>query len=157
MTRFVVLGPTLTAVPRPPDARQKFMPSWAYWNGEGKFALAQGEVDITENLTAYAQVGAVKGTTQYLYSDITVTNLNGNFTGSPRLQPPVSRSGGRAGGLACPGGHRADPSRDQFQRDRLARRGRDHEHDGYRLRVQSLQPRPEPGAALSVGAAAENF
>ena len=85
MTRFLVLGPTLTSVPRPPDARQKFMPSWAYWNGEGKFALAQGEVDITENLTAYAQVGAVKGTTQYLYSDITVTNLNGNFTGSPRL------------------------------------------------------------------------
>lgn len=85
MTRFVVLGPALTSVPKPPDPRQKFMPNWAYWNGEGKFALAQGEVDITENLTAYAQVGTVRGTTKYLYSDITVTNLNGNFTGSPRL------------------------------------------------------------------------
>ena len=84
MTRFLVLGPTLTSVPLL-RCCLKFMPSWAYWNGEGKFALAQGEVDITENLTAYAQVGAVKGTTQYLYSDITVTNLNGNFTGSPRL------------------------------------------------------------------------
>ena len=86
MTRFLGVGPNLdfsAAASR--GARQKFMPSWAYWNGEGKFALAQGEVDITENLTAYAQVGAVKGTTQYLYSDIPVTNLNGNFTGSPRL------------------------------------------------------------------------
>jgi iron complex outermembrane recepter protein len=85
MTRFVVLGPSLNGVPTPPDPRQKFVPSWGYWNGEGKFALAQGEVDITENLTAYAQVGAVRGTTQYLYSDIRLDNLNGNFTGTPRL------------------------------------------------------------------------
>ncbi|RZN18818.1 TonB-dependent siderophore receptor [Bradyrhizobium sp. Leo121] len=85
MTRFVVLGPTLTGVPVPPDARASFMPSWGYWNGEGKFGLVQGEVDITENLTAYAQAGVVKGETKYLYSDIRVTNLNGNFDGSPRL------------------------------------------------------------------------
>lgn len=85
MTRFVVLGPALTSVPRPPDPTQKFQPSWGFWNGEGKYVLAGGEVDITESLTAYAQVGAVRGTTQYQYSDITVTNLNGSFTGSPRL------------------------------------------------------------------------
>lgn len=85
MTRFVILGPALTSVPNPPDPRQKFMPNWAFWNGEGKYALAQGEVDITENLTGYVQAGAVRGTTQYLYSDMTVTNLAGNLTGSPRL------------------------------------------------------------------------
>ena len=98
MTRFVVLGPALTAVPRPPDGRANFTPSWAYWNGEGKFALAQGEVDITENLTAYAQVGTVSGNTKYLYSDITVTNLNGNFTGSPRLNSQTrDQAAGQAG------------------------------------------------------------
>lgn len=85
MTRFVVLGPALTSAPRPPDPTQKFMPSWGFWNGEGKYVLASGEVDITENLTAYAQIGQVKGTTRYQYSDITLTNLNGSITGSPRL------------------------------------------------------------------------
>lgn len=98
MTRFVVLGPALNSVPRPPDARAKFMPNWAYWHGEGKFALAQGEVDITENLTAYAQAGAVRGTTKYLYSDITLTNLNGSITGSPRLNAQYrDQDGAQAG------------------------------------------------------------
>lgn len=85
MTRFVVLGPALTSVPRPPDPTQKFQPTWGYWQGEGKYVLAGGEIDISDSLTAYAQIGTVRGTTQYQYSDITVTNLNGNFNGSPRL------------------------------------------------------------------------
>jgi iron complex outermembrane recepter protein len=85
MTRYLVLDKSLNSLPKPPDPTQKFMPSWGFWNGEGKYVLAGGEVDITENLTAYAQIGSAKGTTQYQYSDITVTNLNGNFTGSPRL------------------------------------------------------------------------
>lgn len=85
MSRFVVFGPALTGVPVPPDARANFVPSWGYWQGESKFGLVQGEVDITENLTAYAQAGAVTGNSIYQYSDITLTNLNGNFNGSPRL------------------------------------------------------------------------
>ncbi|ABE64444.1 TonB-dependent siderophore receptor [Nitrobacter hamburgensis X14] len=85
MTRFVVFGPALTAVPVPPDARASFVPSWGYWKSEGKFGLVQGEVDLTENLTAYAQAGVVSSESKYRYSDITLTNLNGNFDGSPRL------------------------------------------------------------------------
>lgn len=84
MTRYVTFG-NLPAAPVAPDAKAAFMPSWAYWNGEGHYAIAQGEVDITDDITAYAQAGLVGGAAEYLYSDIRVTNLNGNFSGSPRL------------------------------------------------------------------------
>ncbi len=84
MSRFTILGTGLRAVPRPPDASKNYMPEWAYWKSKGQFATVQGEVDITSNLTAYAQAGIVTGSTNYLYSDVTVTNLNGEFTGTPR-------------------------------------------------------------------------
>ena len=83
MTRFVDLG-SLSAVPTPPDGRANYMPAWGFWNSESRYALVQGEVDITENLTAYAQAGIGKSNTKYLYSDIRLTSLNGNFSGSPR-------------------------------------------------------------------------
>jgi iron complex outermembrane receptor protein len=84
MTRFVDLGTALTGIPRAPDGRQDFMPTWGFWRGEGRYALVQGEVDLAENLTAYAQAGRVEGTTRYLYSDIRMTNLNGEFSGVAR-------------------------------------------------------------------------
>lgn len=85
MTRYVSFAAGLKSVPVPPNARSSFMPNWGYWNGEGRYGLVQGEVDITENLTAYAQAGVVAGASKYLYSDAVVNNLNGNFSGSPRL------------------------------------------------------------------------
>ncbi|WP_341704917.1 TonB-dependent receptor [Ferrovibrio sp.] len=84
MTRYVNFG-NLTSVPSAPDAGAAFMPDWGYWNSNGKMGLVQGEVDLTDSLTAYAQAGMVTGSTEYLYSDATITNVNGNFNGSPRL------------------------------------------------------------------------
>ncbi|MDB5619893.1 MAG: TonB-dependent siderophore receptor [Tardiphaga sp.] len=84
MTRFVDLGTALTAIPVPPDGRASYMPSWGFWDSEARFGLVQGEVDISENLTAYAQAGIVTGETKYLYSDIRMTNLNGDFSGVAR-------------------------------------------------------------------------
>jgi iron complex outermembrane receptor protein len=83
MTRFVDLG-NLTALPAAPDARANYMPNWGFWNSESRYALVQGEVDITENLTAYAQAGIGTSNTRYLYSDIRMDNLNGDFNGTPR-------------------------------------------------------------------------
>jgi iron complex outermembrane recepter protein len=83
MTRFIDLG-TLPAVPVAPDARANYVPNWGFWESEARYGMVQGEVDITENLTAYAQAGIVTGQTRYLYSDIRMTNLNGTFTGDPR-------------------------------------------------------------------------
>jgi iron complex outermembrane recepter protein len=83
MTRFVDLG-NLTALPAAPDARANYMPNWGFWNSESRYALVQGEVDITENLTAYAQAGIGTSNTRYLYSAIRMDNLNGNFNGTPR-------------------------------------------------------------------------
>jgi iron complex outermembrane receptor protein len=85
MSRYVSFAAGLKSIPVPPDARASFMPSWGYWNGEGRYGVVQGEVDLAENLTAYVQAGLVSGTAKYLYSDAVVSNLNGNFSGSPRL------------------------------------------------------------------------
>ncbi|WP_398479062.1 TonB-dependent receptor [Tardiphaga sp.] len=101
MTRFVDLG-NLTAVPKAPDARANYMPSWGFWASESRYAIVQGEVDITENLTAYAQAGLSKSNTRYLYSDIRLTNLNGDFTGDPR------RNNQEHDRVAAQGGFRAN-------------------------------------------------
>jgi iron complex outermembrane receptor protein len=83
MTRFVDLG-SLPALPAAPDSRAKYMPSWGFWNSESRYALVQGEVDITENLTAYAQAGISTSNTRYLYSDIRMDRLNGDLNGVSR-------------------------------------------------------------------------
>ncbi|WP_457492049.1 TonB-dependent receptor [Tardiphaga sp. P5_C7] len=83
MTRFVDIS-GLPAVPTPPDARANYMPSWGFWDSESRYAIVQGEVDITDDLTAYAQAGIGTSNTRYLYSDIRVTNLDGEFNGLSR-------------------------------------------------------------------------
>lgn len=83
MTRFIDIA-NLTAIPAPPDARASYMPSWGFWQSESRYAIVQGEVDITENLTAYAQAGIGTSDVRYLYSDIRMDSLNGNFNGTPR-------------------------------------------------------------------------
>lgn len=83
MTRFVDIA-GLPSVPAAPDARANYMPSWGFWNSESRYAIVQGEVDITNNLTAYAQAGIGTSNTRYLYSDIRVTSLDGEFNGLSR-------------------------------------------------------------------------
>lgn len=83
MTRFVDIA-GLPSVPAAPDARANYMPSWGFWDSESRYAIVQGEVDITNNLTAYAQAGIGTSNTRYLYSDIRVTSLDGEFNGLSR-------------------------------------------------------------------------
>ncbi|WP_244558517.1 TonB-dependent siderophore receptor [Tardiphaga sp. OK246] len=83
MTRFVDIA-GLPSVPAAPDARANYMPSWGFWDSESRYAIVQGEVDITDNLTAYAQAGIGTSNTRYLYSDIRVTSLDGEFNGLSR-------------------------------------------------------------------------
>lgn len=97
MTRFIDLG-NLTALPAPPDARANYMPNWGFWQSESRYAIVQGEVDITENLTAYAQAGIGTSDVRYLYSDIRMDSLNGNFNGTPRRNNQAhERAAGQAG------------------------------------------------------------
>jgi iron complex outermembrane receptor protein len=65
MTRMIDIR-NLPAVPAAPDGRANYMPNWGFWKSESRYALVQGEVDITENLTAYAQAGISTGNTRYL-------------------------------------------------------------------------------------------
>jgi iron complex outermembrane receptor protein len=97
MTRMIDIR-NLPAIPVAPDGRANYMPNWGFWKSESRYALVQGEVDITENLTAYAQAGISTGNTRYLYSDVRMSNLNGDFSGLPRRNNQThERTAGQAG------------------------------------------------------------
>ncbi len=64
------------------------MPSWGFWNSESRYAIVQGEVDITNNLTAYAQAGIGTSNTRYLYSDIRVTSSERRVQRTVAAQQP---------------------------------------------------------------------
>ena len=45
-------------VPPPPPAGSNYgMPPWSFWKAKDKFAMVQGEVDITDFITAYGAFG----------------------------------------------------------------------------------------------------
>lgn len=151
MTRYVSFAAGLRAVPPAPDNRASFMPSWGYWNGEGRMGLVQGEVDITDNLTAYVQTGAVGGSAKYLYSDAVVSNLNGNFSGSPRLNSQERDQ------LAMQGGFRASVETGfihhsiNFNATRSFGETRIINTTGTAFTSNLYNPTPSPTPMLSVG------
>lgn len=152
MSRFVVLGDKVTGVPVPPDARANFAPSWGYWRGEGKFGLVQGEVDITDGLTAYAQAGAVSGKSIYQYSDIKLTNINGEFDGSPRLNSQTREQ------VAAQAGFRAQVDTGPFNHainfNATVSEGKVGivNTTGTAFTSNIYSPRPSPTPLISVGA-----
>ena len=53
---------------------------WSYWRPTDKFAMIQGEFDITDNVTAYAAYGWHDSHIDFLYPSPSVTNgRNGNW------------------------------------------------------------------------------
>ena len=57
MNRGVNLAPGLP-VPRPPKAETLLNPSWAFYDTKDKGAMLRGELDLNEQVMAYAAVGA---------------------------------------------------------------------------------------------------
>lgn len=47
-------------VPKAPDARTSLMPTWSNHREKSTVAMVRGEVDITDNVTAYAAIGKLK-------------------------------------------------------------------------------------------------
>lgn len=91
--RFILLfaNPSLTAVPPPPRAGSTYgQPPWSYWKPKDKFAMAQGEVDITDNITAYGALGWHHTGIDFRYLSPNVTNIGG--LGNWQARPAAGRS-----------------------------------------------------------------
>lgn len=81
--RFFGVGAT-TAIPQPPKPGLNFQVPWAYYAPTDFFTTAQGEVDLTDWMTAYAVFGYHDSNINYLYPSPTITNgATGALAGLP--------------------------------------------------------------------------
>lgn len=65
-------------IPRAPDARTNFAQPWTYSKEKDKFATFRGEVDITDNITAWAAGGVRRSSEDNVLSNPTLTDSFGN-------------------------------------------------------------------------------
>jgi len=65
-------------IPRVPDAKSNFAQSWTYSKEKDKFATFRGEVDITDNITAWAAGGVRRSDEDNVLSNPTLVNSFGN-------------------------------------------------------------------------------
>lgn len=85
ITRFIFLAPGIP-IPRPPDANKNFVPSWNNYKTKDLYGTIQGEVDVTDNVTAYAAIGARRSDQSVVGLTPTVSNRQGDWQGSPISQ-----------------------------------------------------------------------
>ena len=80
-TRQVYLPATFVGVPAAPDAKKNYQAPWGYQKTRDVFGMVQGEVDLTDKVTAYAAVGAHGNDFHYKnYIYDYVSNASGDFT-----------------------------------------------------------------------------
>jgi iron complex outermembrane receptor protein len=88
----------LTSAPAAPDASKSLAPSWAYEKSESFYAMARGEIDLTENVTAYAAIGILNFENDRILANSAITNINGDYSFTPFRQrtfiDPVSAIAG---------------------------------------------------------------
>ncbi|SFP84472.1 TonB-dependent siderophore receptor [Variovorax sp. 770b2] len=65
-------------IPRAPDAKSNFAQPWTYSKEKDKFATFRGEVDITDNITAWAAGGVRRSDEDNVLSNPTLVNSFGN-------------------------------------------------------------------------------
>ncbi|WP_373423938.1 TonB-dependent receptor [Variovorax boronicumulans] len=65
-------------IPRVPDAKSNFAQSWTYSKEKDKFATFRGEVDITDNITAWAAGGVRRSDEDNVLSNPALVNSFGN-------------------------------------------------------------------------------
>ena len=80
--RFISLAtnpplPVSILTPPAPPAGTNYMPTWATWKPKDTFAMTQGEIDLTDFVTAYGKFGYRRSTNDYLYTSPIVTNIGG--------------------------------------------------------------------------------
>lgn len=81
--RFFGIGAGVTSIPKPPTPGLNFQVPWAYYAPTDFFTTAQGEVDLTDWMTAYAVFGYHDSNINYLYPSPNIQNNAGNLLGLP--------------------------------------------------------------------------
>jgi len=79
-SQFYSFSSTLTSVPAPPNPMLTNSPPWAFSQTTDLFGMARAEVDVTNNITAYAAGGARQSRWQYFNMNRTITSTGGDFT-----------------------------------------------------------------------------
>ncbi|WP_324809145.1 TonB-dependent siderophore receptor [Sphingomonas sp. LY29] len=87
-----------TFIPRVPDADANYAQPWTYTDLEDIFGIAKAEVDLSENVLLYGQIGARDGSEYGIYSGITAVAPDGEATGSALFVPRTDNNeAGQAG------------------------------------------------------------
>lgn len=83
--RFITFNQMLglNTVPPPPSAGSNYGVPWSYWKPTEKFAMVQGEFDVTDKITAYAAYGWHDSDIDILYPSPTVINADGDWLARP--------------------------------------------------------------------------
>jgi iron complex outermembrane receptor protein len=79
-------------IPSAPDSRLNFGQPWYFAKSNDHFGMAQGEFDITPDVTAYAAFGARKNTFLGLYNFIYLQNAQGDFRANQYFQPTYANA-----------------------------------------------------------------
>ena len=98
-TRIVYTDNANFQIPSAPDSRLSLGQPWYFAKSTDRFGMIQGEVDITDNLSAYAAFGARKNDFLGLYNFIYLQNAAGNFRANQYFQPTFSNSNTSVAGL----------------------------------------------------------
>lgn len=83
--RFISVA-ALSRVPAAPDASRSLAPGNVFEKSKSFYGMVKGEVDLTDNLTAYAAVGTQQFENNRLLANSAITNLNGTYTFDPFRQ-----------------------------------------------------------------------
>lgn len=79
------LGSTIpnNVVPAAPSAGSNYMPDWARWKPQDTFVTSRGEVDITDNVTAYGAIGYHYSTIDVIYPSPGLISTSGDWAARP--------------------------------------------------------------------------
>lgn len=94
-------------VPKAPDARINSKQAWEFWDGQNDYAIARAEYDIAPGWTVGGAYGRSTSDELYLLTIDSISNINGNKSGTPYWIP--ARSKNASGELSLKGGFTTGP------------------------------------------------
>lgn len=80
------------AVPKAPDARTNSKQPWEFWDGQNSYAIARAEYDIAPGWTIGGAYGRSTSDELYLQTIDSISNINGNKSGTPYWIPARSKN-----------------------------------------------------------------
>jgi iron complex outermembrane receptor protein len=82
-SQYIFFSSSLPSLPNPPSASKSYSPQWSYSSMTDLFGMTQGEVDLTDAITAYAGVGARKSRWHILSVYPTIESMDGASSALP--------------------------------------------------------------------------